>query len=508
MKYINITWSFILVALLITSCDSNFESTNSNPNEPEIVSPGVLFTGATRSSVNSMVEESFLLANNAAQLTAKTLRSEVDRYEWNAFTTLWLNQYEALADFVDAENIAAEEGDNATQAASIIMQSWVFSTLTMTYGDIPYTEAIKGTSNDNFTPAYDEQQAILDGDGGVLERLQEAEELLGAAISNNQTVEGDIIYGGDPAKWRKLANVIQLRVLLHLSNKRDVSSDMQAIVNDGDIFQSNEDNAILNYLGSFPNNFPIFPLKQGDFDAVVMAKPSVNLLQNYSDPRLGVFARPDNILTLEEFNNSSAVYSGADNGSEVGGCDKGGSRLGARYYDYPSHPQGDTQANGIISTYAEQELILAEATFKGIISGDSEAHYLDGIIASMDYYNVNLEVFGWSSYSDFYNNSGVAFDNTLTKIWEQKWIATFFHGMEPLIDVRRMVYEANNDGSDFLPSEVPFLEIPCENLNDDKMPIRFLYPGNEQSLNSENYDEAISRIGGSNSQNAKMYLME
>jgi hypothetical protein len=508
MTFIKSTWSLILVAILLTSCDSNFESTNSNPNEPEVVSPGVLFTSATRSSMNSMVEESFLLANNVAQITAKTLRSEVDRYEWNAFTTLWLNQYEALADFIDAENIAAEEGDQATQAASIIMQSWIFSTLTMAYGDIPYSEAIQGTQSDNFTPVYDEQQNILDGEGGILERLQEAENLLETAISNNQAVEGDIIYNGEAAQWKKLANVLQLRVLLHLSNKRDVSSDMQAILDEGDLFESNADNAVLNYLGSFPNNFPIFPLKQGDFDAVVMAKPAVNFLQNYSDPRLAVYARPDNITNIETFTSDQAVYSGADNGTEIdgAGCDKGGSRLGARYYDYPSHPTGDTQANGIISTYAEQELILAEAAFKNLVASNAETHYLDGIVASMDYYNVNVEVFGWNDYTDFYTNSGVAYDNTLEKIWEQKWIATFFHGMEPMFDTRRMVYEANN-GNGFSPSNVPFLDIPCGNLNDDEMPIRFLYPGNEQSLNSENYNDAVSRLG-SNSQNAEMYLME
>ncbi|MBZ9628550.1 SusD/RagB family nutrient-binding outer membrane lipoprotein [Psychroflexus sp. CAK1W] len=506
MTYIKSIWSLMLVMLMLISCDSDFESVNSNPNEPEVVSPGVLLTGATRSSMNSMVKESFLLANNIAQITAKTLRSEVDRYEWNAFTTLWLNQYDALADFADAENIASNKGDTATEAAAIIMQSWVYSSLTMAYGDIPYSEAIAGTESDNFTPAYDQQQAILDGDGGLLERLKQAEVLLDEAVSNNIEVEGDIIYNGNPSKWKKLANVLQLRILLHLSNKRDVSGDMQTILAEGNLFESNNDNATLNYLGSFPNNFPIFPFKQGDFDAVVMAKPAVNMLENYSDPRLGVYARPDNITEINTFVSAQATYSGADNGNAIGSCDKGGSRLGARYYDYPSHPSGEKQANGILTTYAEQELILAEAAFKGLIPNNTETHYKNGIVASMEYYNVSLETFGWTGVNDFYDNSGVAFDNTLNKIWEQKWIATFFHGMEPFFDVRRMVYEANN-GDDFAVDAVQFLTVPCENLNSDQMPVRFLYPGNEQSLNSENYQEAVSRLGGNN-QNAKMYLME
>ena len=505
MKLMKFTIKTIFAIILITTfgCDDNFESVNTNPNQPEAVPSDVLITNATRSSMNSMVNESFLLANNIAQTTAKTLRSEVDRYEWNAFSTLWLDQYNALTDFVDAENVAIENEQMANQGASIIMQSWIFYTLTMAYGDIPYTEAIAGLSDDNFTPVYDSQQAILDGDNGIISRLDEAISLL---QQTNQDVEGDLIYEGNSTQWVKLANVLKLRILLHLSNKRDVSGDMQAIVNNGMLFDGNADNATLNYLNSFPNDYPLFPLKQGDFDAVLMSESLVNKFQQYNDPRLGVYARPDNITDLETFDSPTATYTGAENGSESGGCNKGGSRLGARYYDYPSHPVGDIRANGIITTYAEQELILAEAIQKNIISGNAEIHYKDAIEAGMTYYDVNIDTFGWTSFNDFYDNSGVAFDNSLEKIWEQKWIALFFHGIEPFFDIRRMVYEANNKNG-LEVSALTFLNVPCANLNDDIMPVRFLYPGDEQSLNAQNFQDAVEALGG-NTQNATLWLFE
>lgn len=496
----------MLPFLAIVGCDDGFESVNSNPNEPEEVNANVLMTGATRASMNSMVNESFLLSNNIAQITAKTLRSEVDRYDFTAFNTLWLNQYNALRDFRDAELIAEENENQATQGASIIMQSYVFYTLTMAYGDIPYSEAVSGTTDGNFEPAYDDQENILDGQGGLLERLQEANSLLNQASNNGGSVDGDIIFDGTPTSWIKLSNVLQLRILNHLSNKRDVSGDMSNLVNNAMLFESNADNAALNYLGAFPNEFPLFPLKQGDFDAVLMSQQSVNMMQNYSDPRLGRYARPDNITSLGVFDSPNANYSGAENGSETGGCNKGGSRIGARYYDYPGHPVGDTEANGIIATYSEQELIIAEAIQKGIIAGNAEMHYMNGIEASMNYYGVNLDVFGWNSFSDFYDNSGVAYDGSLEKVWEQKWLATFFHGMEPYFDTRRMVYEANN-GNGFDVATVPFLVAPCENDNNGNMPTKFLYPGNEISLNNENYTQAIDEIGG-NTQNGVIWIME
>jgi len=495
--------------LTIISCDDGFENVNSNPNEPEEVNSGVLMTGATRASTNSMVNHSFLLSNNIAQLTAKTLRSEVDRYQFTAFTTLWLEQYNALRDFRDAELIAEENENHATQAASIIMQSNIFYTLTMAYGDIPYSEAISGTTDGNFEPAYDSQEDILDGEGGLLDRLQEANSLLDQASNNGQTVDGDLIFGGSPQSWKKLSNVLQLRILLHLSNKTDVSSEMTNLVNNASLFDSNADNAVLNYLGSFPNEYPLFPLKQGDFDAVLMSQQSVSMMQNYNDPRLGRYARPDNVTDLETFESPNAVYSGAENGDERGNCNKGGSRIGSRFYDYPGHPVGDTEANGIITTYSEQELIIAEAIQKGLIAGDAEMHYKNGVEASMNYYDVNIDVFGWDSFNDFYNNSGVAYDGTLEKVWEQKWLATFFHGMEPYYDSRRMVYEANN-GNGFETAAVPFFVAPCENQNNGDMPTRFLYPGNEISLNNDNYNAALNNQfeSNDNTQNGVIWIVK
>jgi len=56
--------------------------------------------------------------------------------------------------------------------------------------------------------------------------------------------------------------------------------------------------------------------------------------------------------------------------------------------------------------------------------------------------------------------------------------------------VRRWYIESGNswDG-------IPFLDAPCSNVNDDQLPMRFPYPGEEQSLNPINYQNAVSEIG-------------
>lgn len=507
MKLIKSIFGLLVAGLVMQGCTDELEKLNDNPNQPENVSTDVLMVAGTRASMNSMATESFLLSNNVAQITAKTLRTEVDVYNWNAFSTLWQNQYQALTDLVDAANQASNEGDNATLGASLVLQSWIFSNLTMAYGDIPYSEAVRSAQTGNFTPVYGKQEEILDGPDGILSTLDEAVNLLQGASGS---VNGDIIYDGNTSQWVKLANGLRLRILLHLSNKRDVSADMAAIASSGNLLGEGDD-ATLNYLGSFPNEFPLFPLKQGDFDAVVMSEAAVGVMQNYGDPRLGRYARPDNINELVDslgtFNDTAAVYSGANNGSENADvCNKSGSRLGLRYYDYPGQPTGDNRANGIIMTYAEQELILAEAAEKGFIGASAGVHYENGIEASMNYYGVNYPAFGYTDFQDYYANSGVQYNNDLNQIWEQKWLAVFFHGMEPMFEVRRMVYEQNG-GANFDVSQVPFLNAPCQNVNGGEMPIRFLYPGEEQTLNSENYQDAVNRLG-SNGQNERMWLMQ
>jgi hypothetical protein len=153
-------------------------------------------------------------------------------------------------------------------------------------------------------------------------------------------------------------------------------------------------------------------------------------------------------------------------------------------------------------TYSEVEFILAEAAAKGWITDDVETHYRAGIEASMDYYNVEYGPFGYTDFNDYYANSGVAYDETID-IWEQKWMALFFTGLEPYFEVRRWYAES---GMSFAP--IRFLTAPCENLNNDVLPMRFLYPGEEQSLNSANYSSAVDALGGSNSFNAPIWLVE
>lgn len=484
-----------MAGLTFQSCEK-LSTINENPNEPSSVDASVLFTEGVRSSVNTSVTQSYLLGNVASQVAAKTLRAEVGEYSWNAFPNTWNQNYLSLGNLMEAERVANEAGNYKMEGAVKVMKSWVFATLTLAYGDIPYTDAITGSTDANWFPSYDSQEDIITGTNGLLDELALAVQLL----NNSGSVDGDILFNGDGAKWIKLANAMQLRLLMYVSEKQDVSSQFAAIVANEDLMSSNADNAALTYTGSFPNEYPLVPLKQGDFDAVAISTNALHQLDTTDDPRMYVYARPYNAGDIFTNPGTTAFYQGAENGSEA--CNKNGSRLGYAYYNYPGHMQAGTMAEGIIMTYAEQQFLLAEAAHNGWISDDAGSLHSSAVEATMNYYGADWSMTGWTDFSDFITNSGEGYDGSITSIRRQKWLGMFFTGLDNYFELRRWYSQEEGNWAD-----LPFVSAPCSNTNGDALPMRFLYPGNEASLNPDNYQAAIDALG-SNSQNAKMWVVD
>jgi hypothetical protein len=71
--------------------------------------------------------------------------------------------------------------------------------------------------------------------------------------------------------------------------------------------------------------------------------------------------------------------------------------------------------------------------------------------------------------------------NYKKSIGEQKWIALFGDGLEAFAEWRRLDYPQLSPG-------------PAAIL-EGKIPVRFIYPGTEQSLNGENYKKAVGSQG-------------
>jgi len=472
-------YSVILLTIFVLGCTGDFEEVNTNPNNPLSTTPNLLLTGVERDMMTELLNEAWGIGNIVIQQTAKNQFVNEDRYLWNELNRMWTAVYDNMRD-VNNILIQAEETNQPNyRGVALVLKSWMFSIATDCYGDVPYSEASQGKSGMLF-PKYDPQEEIY---AGILADLAEANTLLNGAIN----VSGDLIYNGDVKKWRKAANSLRLRYLMRISDRKDVSSEMKAILNDvanNPIFESNDDHAVYTYQANSPNQFPQFSARIGSFNEFRASKTMVDFLEKLTDPRLTIFFRP---TPETEVTASTAddKYDGIPNGLDdvVAQTYNGGqqfqARIGPLFYEQSNSAKGIQVAKGVIMTYAELQFILAEAQEKGLIDvGTAETYYTNGINASFKFYGITPEASYFTQGEVAYTGSS---EEKLEKIGNQKWIASYFQGLEAWFSWRRTGY--------------PVLEPSVDNQNDDRIPVRFIFPRIEQSLNSVNRDAALARQG-------------
>lgn len=483
--FINTSLLVAVLIFILSGCTKDFEEINTNPNaplateaNPALILPKILYE--TGNHMTSSI--AWGLGNEVSQMVSPNNFTGTSIYSWGTYSGTWDLMYRNIR---DAQNLYAigeiRENDNM-KGAALVLKSWMFSIVTDMWGDVPYTEAIKGKTDAILTPAYDEQKTIY---AGILADLEEAANLFNAQNS----LDGDIMYGGDYVLWTKLANSLRLRVLMRLENKWsemgiDGASELQKIVTDGVIFETNADNAKIDYLSSGANRWPKNTSRVGSFDEKRMSTKIEGVLKSINDPRLEILFRPvDNP-------DSTGIYRGIpnglseDNASNYNGGAKNQSRLGTMFRESPD------AVDMIIIHYPEVAFLLAEAAEKGYISGTAEDYYMAGTQATLDYYGATVS-------GDYFTQDGVAYnmndnESKLELIAKQKWLSLFMVGTEAWFDWRRTGLPELIPGPDALFNEVP---------------VRIQYPDDEQVLNGANLDAAISRQGA-NEIHTKMWLLK
>ncbi|MGN6493238.1 MAG: SusD/RagB family nutrient-binding outer membrane lipoprotein [Agriterribacter sp.] len=471
----------VFVSVILPSCTKNFVEKNTDPNLIDRVVPEVLLPGIIRSTVNQMVNESWGIGNIVIQHTAKVQFVSEDRYIWGNRDGLWNNMYANLRDV--QRLIALSEQTNASnyKAIAMIMKAWMYSLLTDAYGDVPYSEATQGELG-TYQPKYDSQESIYEG---ILAELKSASDLLG---TTGEAVSGDLIYGGNISKWKKLANSLRIRYLMRISNKKDVKAELQAIIDNPGTYpifeeaNKNADNGTLRYLPSAPNQFPLYTTRSGSFDEFRLSRTLETKLKAFGDNRLEVFGQP----TVASVNAGNPQYVGVPNGlNEVDALTYNGgpnnvSKVGDLYYQGSITATGLNVAVGYIMGYPELQFLLAEAVKKNMVTTGETAqwHYEEGIKASFDYFSTEMP-------AGYLTHAGVQYSDTdaLTLIGTQKWIALFFTGLEAWFDWRR--------------TNIPEIIPGPGNQNNNVVPVRFAYPTSEQSLNPSSRTAALSAQGWS-----------
>ena len=469
--------AFSIITVLALACTDDFPKINTNKNEPETVTNNLLLSTVISRTLDSYVGTGWDNGNLVAQLAAQINFTGFDRYNWGSESGQWNNLYGNLTELemILANAKAKKTANTSYEAIALILRSWIYSQLTDNWGAVPFTEAIKGQTDGNFQPKYDPQQDIYTA---LQKDLAKANDLL---KKGKPIFGGDLLYQGNLAKWRKLANALRLRYLLRVSNRVDISSEFSRIVSSEPLFESNADNAVLKFpAANVATQFPISRGRIGGFDTKRLSKTSEAVLKRFKDNRLKTWFQP-----TDNPNDDPELFVGLPNGlsennaSTFNGGASNVSRLNqALFFDSPK------AVDACLMQFAELQFILAEAAQKGIITGDAKGFYEAGIRASFAYWKTTQDM------EKYLAQPGVAYDGRLETIIRQKWLASFMVGLEAWYDFRRTGFPA-----DIVPGP--------DNVNNNRVPVRFLYPDNEQTLNAENYKKALKAMGGTDDINTK-----
>ncbi|PIF05625.1 MAG: SusD/RagB family nutrient-binding outer membrane lipoprotein [Draconibacterium sp.] len=464
-----------------------------------------------------------------------------NNYDWDNQSHSWEEYYNILMNNDEFFKKAVNEGLEFHEGVARVLRAYTFGLVTDLWGDAPYSQALKAErGSEYFKPVFDPQKDIY---LGILADLDTANTLLSKSASEykNIVASQDVLYGGNPSKWRKFANSLALRYYLRLAAKEPVLAEQGIKKITGDpakypLILTASDDANIGFVGSAKENSN--PLNtvydtdpSGSYMRVKMAKTLVDALQKYNDPRLGVWAnKVQTPLVLVEGTGVDQMVNGKREVSQdvVNAFETANTMIVDFDPEYVgvtiSHPKVQifnmntaNPAQGTINPYASQlndrykktadplvlmrlisaseiNFILSEAALYGWLSGSAADYYANGIKESFNAWNVSDQFDSYLSRVPY---------NELESIMEQKWFASWSICQESWFDWRR--------------TGLPNLQTGPSALR-QVLPIRWYYHYvNEISKNPDNAQAGIDRLEATqykgtdqsnNSAWSKMWLLQ
>ena len=524
----------ILLVISFASCDVDYYE---NPNDPTTPPTNSVFNDA----VKRIMDDTRALFFGGGRFTQVTMQywhqseyGDEDRYGYReSMREYWedfyynlenLRQVIKLNEDPATKDAASAYGHNDAQiACSRIMMSYVFNIMADVWGPIPYWsygtddpqfQALQITGEDEIlSPAYAPQDKIYTD---ILNELQGAYEQLNNLPANaTGFTSGDNIYDGDIEKWKKFANSLRLRIALKVREADQAlgQQHIDDVLNSGVYFKSNADNAVFQYETSDKNSAPYYygwyvgnrsdfavgnafiQLLKGDTVPDHSGDPlTTNPFAGKRDPRLPIYAQDNNQTSYPygSRNPEEGNYVGmpiAENSAEAATF-VWESLPGTAIIEKPDYPT-------VLMEYAEVEFILSE------LNGWDQTHYENGIKASMRRWGVSE-----ADITDYMNGLPAASEAT---VLAQKYIASYMQATNAWTEYRRtnfpdILVQPGDDYSIYVPSAdttFNYTFSPITDVND--LPYRMRYPQQEQTLNADNYQEAVGWLENGDTQNTRLW---
>jgi len=477
LKYIMI---LLAVVFFTPSCDDGFAELNQNPSAAGEINPDFQFAwvqlrtsgGRYENWRANLIYTSMMIQHLAAECGYWT----GDKYTYNAgySSSLFDRHYSDVSKDLTDLIVSLEAGAGSAEELAVakIWQAVAYQRLTDMYGDVPFSQAGKGFLEGNTTPEYDTQESIYNT------LLADLEAANGAISGGSVFGSGDFIYGGDASQWKRFGNSMMLRMGMRLSGKDPAAAQAwvgKAIA--GGVMSSRDDDAFILHNGGTDginfNGIGEVLDKANGFgdDCPRISNTFVNLLTG--DPRLDIIAVPP----------ASGVHTGMPNGLDAPAL----TALGQTANDFDRINPEIVRVTSpmFFMTYAETELLLAEAAMRGWHNGDAGTHYENGVRAAMklfDHYPESANVAD-ADIDAFIAANPFDAANGMEQIANQYYIATFLNEYEAFSNWRRTGFPT------LIPVDYP------GNESNGQIPRRLRYPTSEYGINGDNINAVNVRQG-------------
>lgn len=499
----------LVIVLCFTSCTDGFEEKNKDPYGIRKLEPGFLFTGAERGmnagnwDGEQTIVQQYLNGFNAGATAGFQFNEDVDGYNsprWGIYTAV-INPLVQI--------ISLTKDDPAYKnlySMTRIWKAYAFMTLVDTYGDVPYYEAglgfLEGIKNPQRNyPTYDKMADIY------VDLYNELKTATADLSASNEYVAGDLFFGGtggtdvaaQVTQWKKIGYSLMLRLGMRYSKSNPVEAAriaQEAFA--GGVMASNADNVVVKlYNATVPNNFSNLQRTVSPY-FYYLAEPFVTQLKNTSDPRLKYIGA--RYVKPQDFNTERDTTTANQFGFPVGydqvsilnlAGNRGKKGDGFDYTQLNYQVVANALTPAFFITNSQTQLLLAEATFRGWITGGltTKEYYEAGVKAAMDEWSlfpgVRSPAVTNSEKDRYLQHPSIVYSDAeaLRLINTQYWICSVTNGAEAFANWRR--------------SDFPILQPNMYNNNLNGGSIRRMaYPNLELSANAENYNEAVASMGG------------
>ena len=363
------------------------------------------------------------------------------------------------------KDLAALNGSNANQIAiARILKAYYFWIVTDYWGDVPYSQSLKGNSD----IAYDKQSAIYPA---LIAELKAAT----AQFDAGTTVKGDVIYSGNTTKWTKFANSLRMMMALRLS-KVDAATgkaEFAAALATGSFIDASADNFTVNYPGGafsnpWYNNY--LTRKDQGVASFVTSMQTAN-----ADPRAAAFGSSSVGIPYGLTRDLASAFVGANP---------------TWAYVLPASKRAANSPVIVLSS-SQLKFARAEAAKLGWTSENAATLYANGVKENM----TDWGVFTQTAYDAYMLKVALNGTDDLKLINTEAYLAFYPNGFQGWSNWRR--------------SGFPVLTPTVYAANASKqIPRRYMYGTREFSTNSKNVTAAAANYSGAdgvNSSDAKVW---